>query len=264
MKPLILVTNDDGYDAPGIRALGEALRAVGRVVVVAPESQRSAVSHSITLHKPLRLWETAKDWWACSGSPVDSVYLGYHAVFKEQKPALVVSGINSGPNMGNDVFYSGTVAGAMEGLLLGLPSMAVSKGVKRVSGFSGQDADATDYGPAAALAVRLARKILAQGLPATTLLNVNVPLGYEPERGIRLATLGRRIYDEGAVERIDPRGRPYYWIGGSESGYEPIPGSDCVLFADGFATVTPVREDMTDTGMLDQLEDWHLEPEPND
>lgn len=256
--PLILVTNDDGVRAPGLRALVEALSDIGRVVVVAPEGPRSAVSHSITLHKPLRLWESQPGWYVCSGSPVDCVYLGVHAVCTEERPQIVVSGINRGANLGNDVFYSGTVAGAMEGLLTGLQAMAVSQKVSVEREFDFRGGLEIDYSRAAELSARLAAKLFEHGLPRDTLLNVNVPPNYDPAMGVRVATLGRRIYDQGAIRGVDPRGRPYYWIGGSDSGHEDIPGSDCVLLEQGFATVTAVLADMTDKPTLERLEQWNL------
>ncbi len=260
MEPTILVSNDDGWDAPGIRALTRALRSIGRVIVVAPQGQRSAVSHSITLHKPLRLWEEQPDVWVCSGSPVDCVYLGFHTVCKEHKPDIVVSGINRGANLGNDVFYSGTVAAAMEGLLVGLPAIAVSQHLDTSTEFYGAGLHPdVDYSAAAQLTTRLAVHVLARRAPPTTLFNINVPPNYDVSRGLRVAKLGRRLYDQGAMESRDPRGRAYYWVGGSESGFDPIEGSDCVLLHEGFATVTPVKADMTDTALLQQLEDWHLE-----
>ena len=259
MKPIILVTNDDGWDAAGLRAAAAALASVGDVVVVAPQAQRSAVGHSITLHKPLRLWEEEPNVYVCSGSPVDCVYLGFHTVCGNRKPDLVISGINRGPNLGNDIFYSGTVAGAMEGLLLGLPAIAVSQQMDEGDEFANALDPVVDYTAAAELTALLAARIVEQGLPNGSLLNVNVPPDYDVQRGARLATLGWRIYDHGAQKGIDPRGRPYYWIGGGNAAYEPIPGSDCVLLDQGFATVTPVSKDMTDRSSMKTLEDWNLE-----
>lgn len=258
-EPTILLTNDDGWSAAGIRAAAASLESLGRVIIVAPEGQRSAVGHSITLHKPLRLWEEEPDVFVCSGSPVDCVYLGYHTVCNAKKPDLVISGINRGPNLGNDIFYSGTVAGAMEGLLLGLPAMAVSQKIDQGEEQADVLDPPTDYEAAAELTAQLATRILEHRLPLGTLLNVNVPPSYDAGRGIRLASLGRRIYDHGALEGVDPRGRSYYWIGGGNASHEDIPGSDCVLLEQGHTTVTPVHADMTDRSLMEKLEDWKLE-----
>lgn len=259
LRPTILLTNDDGWNAAGLRAAATALESLGNVIVVAPQGQRSAVGHSITLHKPLRLWEEEPNVYVCSGSPVDCVYLGYHTVCQDDKPDLVVSGINRGPNLGNDIFYSGTVAGALEGLLLGLPAMAVSQQMDDTDELGNTLDPVVDYTAAAQLTVELAARILEHRLPTGTLLNVNVPPNYDLQRGARLATLGWRIYDHGAQKGVDPRGRPYYWIGGGNADYEPIPESDCLLLDQGHATVTPVRTDMTDRALMKTLEDWNLE-----
>jgi 5'-nucleotidase len=247
--PRILITNDDGHRARGILALAEALEAVGEVVVVAPHRQRSAVSHSITLHKPLRIWEERPNRFVCTGSPVDCVYVAVHEVCKARRPDIVVSGINRGANLGNDVFYSGTVAGAMEGLLMGIHSIAMSQLASRAV-----EGHEIDYGPAAELACDLARRLLADPPEAPVLLNVNVPWRYERARGVRVATLGRRVYGQGVVAGTDPRGAPYYWIGGSEASHDAIPGSDCVLVEEGYATVTPVRSNLTNEALLGRVE----------
>ncbi|MCA9564856.1 MAG: 5'/3'-nucleotidase SurE [Myxococcales bacterium] len=259
MKPLILVTNDDGYRAPGILALAEALESIADVLVVAPESQRSAVGHQITLHKPIRLWERQPNRWVCSGSPVDCVYLAVQSICADgRKPDLVVSGINRGANLGNDVFYSGTVAGAMEGLLTGFRAMAVSQLLTTSSEFNYTTSGEVDYSKAAQLTSQIALQFLNDGLPRDVLLNLNVPPNYDPALGVRACRLGRRIYDQGAVKRLDPRGREYFWIGGSQAGFEEIPDSDCVLVHQGYATLTPVHADMTDHESLDIVSTWDL------
>ncbi len=259
MKPRILITNDDGHRAPGILALAEALEAVGEVFVVGPQRQRSAVSHSITLHKPLRIWEERARRFVCSGSPVDCVYLGVHEICSDRSPDLVVSGINRGANLGNDVFYSGTVAGAMEGLLMGVPSMAVSQ----LTG-PGHRLEPGDYDQAARISVQVARRMLSHPLPVTALLNLNVPYRYDPERGVKVTTLGRRIYDQGIVKGRDPRGNPYYWIGGSDAHHDPIEGSDCILSDAGYATITPVRADLTAPELMPHVESWELSESGDD
>lgn len=256
MEPHLLITNDDGIQAAGIEVLAARLSSLGRVVVVAPESPQSAVGHSITLHKPLRVHQLKPGWYVCSGSPVDCVYLGVNALFKDDRPTVVVSGINRGPNLGTDVLYSGTVSGAMEGRLLGIPSLAVSQTMASEQEFAGGDGAELDFGPAAELAAKVVSAILDGSLKSPLLLNLNVPYDYDPQKGFRIATLGRRRYGNNAFKRIDPRGRPYYWIGGDVVGFDAISGSDCVEIDKGFATLTPVRADLTDTARLERLEEW--------
>jgi 5'-nucleotidase len=256
MKRTIIVTNDDGYDAAGLRALVEALAPLGRVIVVAPASQRSAVSHSITLHKPLRLTEEAPDQYACSGSPADCVYIALNALCRDARPDLVVSGINRGSNVGFDVFYSGTVAGAMEGVILGIPGIAVSQTAGWESISNGDFDPIRDYPRTARVAARLAAEVLERGLPAGIMLNVNVPCNYDPAKGVKVVRLGRLMYEQLVDERVDPRGVKYYWIGGEDEGYAETPGTDCVAIKEGYATVTPVTNELTHTAMMKELEEW--------
>src|SRR5260370_466335 len=214
----ILVSNDDGVEAPGLRALAEALQPLGEVTVCAPDREQSATSRSISLHRPLRI-EKLPPWgqierWAVDGTPTDAVYIGLNHVLKDRRPDVVASGINRGPNLANDVHYSGTVAAAMEGCAGGVPSFAISLIKTR------------DYTHAARFAGALAREIGEHGLPPGTLLNVNVPPG-EP-RGSQITRIGKRSFAAAVVEKVDPRGRAYYWIGGDEQAHEDVPGSDCV------------------------------------
>jgi 5'-nucleotidase len=232
-SPLILVTNDDGIQATGLRRLAARLAEVGEVHVVAPDRERSGASHAISLDQPLRVTEVQPRWHAVSGTPVDCVYLGVlHMV--PRRPDLVISGVNHGANLGSDVFYSGTVAAAIEGVIRGIPSCAISR-----------DWDAApDFGPAADFAAALCRAILDEGLPAHTLLNVNVPK-VEP-RGYAWTRLGRRTYREHVEERVDLRGRSYYWIGGPvEPGATDMPGTDCATVQGGIISVTPLDLDLT-------------------
>lgn len=239
----ILLSNDDGVHAAGLRALAAAF-AGDEVWVVAPDREQSATSHSISLHRPLRVHEVADRWWSVDGTPTDAVYVGLHHVLKGRPVDLVVSGINHGPNLANDVHYSGTVAAAMEGALLGVTSIAVSL----ASGPPHEFAEAARF--AAALARRVAG---APPAPGTLLLNVNVPPG--PVRGFRVAPLGKRTYGNAVIEKVDPRGRHYYWIGGEGGAQnENIPGSDCnTVLVDGLASVTPLRLDSTHDGVLPSL-----------
>jgi 5'-nucleotidase len=210
----ILLSNDDGVYAQGLAALAAAFPD-DEVWIVAPDREQSASSHSISLARPLRVTEIGPRRYAVDGTPTDAVYMGLNLVLKGRRPDLVVSGVNHGPNLGNDVLYSGTVAAAMEGALLGVNAIAVS--------LAGAPTHAFEH--AAAFAAALARRVAATPPPAPALLNVNVPPG--PVKGYRFARLGKRTYGNEVMEGTDPRGRKYYWIGGNEYQHEDIPGSDC-------------------------------------
>jgi 5'/3'-nucleotidase len=242
--PLILVSNDDGVHSEGIVALAEALREVGEVVVVAPDRERSAVSHSLTLHRPLRVEELGPGRFAVNGTPTDCVNLAINGILG-RRPALVVSGINKGANLGDDVTYSGTVSAAMEGTLLGVPSIAVSL-VGR---------DGFRFEPAATFSVRLARWVIERGLPADTLLNVNVPQAVEGQtiRGVALTRMGRRRYGDAIVEKVDPRGKKYYWIGGEELEFEDAEGTDFHAVHEHLVSVTPIHLDLTNYKSFEAL-----------
>jgi 5'-nucleotidase len=247
-RPLILVTNDDGVLAPGIRAVAEALREVGDVVVAAPDRERSAASHSISLDRPLRVDELEERVFSIDGTPVDCVYLALlHLV--PRRPALVVSGINNGFNLGSDVFYSGTVAGAVEGALRGVPALAVSL----------ERRNPQDFSHAAAFAQALAAEIIRRGgeaLPDASLLSVNLPAG--PVRGYRVTFLGRRVYRDQVDVRQDLRGRSYYWIGGPEESATDLPGSDLSAVRAALASVTPLSLDLTHTRLIGELVNWQV------
>lgn len=249
-RPLILVSNDDGVSAPGIRAATEALRALGDVdvMVAAPDRERSAASHSISLDRPLRVDEIEPGVFAIDGTPVDCVYLALlHLV--PRKPALVVSGINNGYNLGSDVFYSGTVAAAVEGALRGVPALAVSLERRRPQ----------DFSHAAAFLGALAGEMVRRGrsaLPDASLLSVNVPGG--ALRGYRVTFLGRRVYRDQVDVRQDLRGRHYYWIGGPEENATDLPGSDCSAVREGLASVTPLGLDLTHTHLIGELVEWEV------
>jgi 5'-nucleotidase len=245
---LILVTNDDGVAAAGIRAAREALREVGDVIVAAPDRERSAASHSISLDRPLRVDELEEGVYAIDGTPVDCVYLALlHLV--PRKPALVVSGINNGYNLGSDVFYSGTVAGAVEGALRGVPGLAVSLERRRPQ----------DFSYAARFLTALASEVVRRGpgaLPDASLLSVNLPHG--PVDSYRVTFLGRRVYRDQVEVRRDLRGRAYYWIGGPEENATDLPGSDCSAVRDGHASVTPLGLDLTHTRLIGDLVQWQV------
>ena len=235
-RPLVLCSNDDGIDAPHLVALADKLEAFADVIVVAPERQRSAASHAITLHKPLRLSEVAPRRFSLSGTPVDCVYL---AMLKlcDRAPAVVVSGINDGYNLGSDVFYSGTVAAAVEGALRGAAGIAISLQPRT-----------TDPGPAIEFAAKVVHAAVDEPIPPGTVLNVNMP-GTRSDV-YEWTTLGRRLYADDVSERRDPRGRPYYWVGGASAGHEHVPGTDCVAVAKGHYSITPMHLDLTDRGRV--------------
>jgi 5'-nucleotidase len=241
----VLLSNDDGVHAGGLRALAAAFEG-DEVWVVAPDREQSASSHAISLHRPLRMVEVAPRWYAVDGTPTDAAYMGLNLVLKAARPDIVVSGVNHGPNLANDVLYSGTVAAAMEAALLGVNAIAVS--------LAGPPPHA--FADAARFAVALARRVVATPPPAPLLLNVNVPPG--PVRGYRFVRLGRRTYGNEVVEKLDPRGRKYYWIGG-EGGptNEDIPGSDCnVAMNERLVSVTPLHLDWTHDAVLQELRSW--------
>lgn len=245
---LILVTNDDGVRSPGIRALAEALHDLGRVVVIAPDRNRSAVGHALTLEHPLRAEELKTDVFAVDGTPTDCVNLGVHGLI-QATPDLVVSGINLGSNVGDDITYSGTVCAAMEASLMGLPAIAVSLDTRQFK--------TEELLGAARFSRKLAMKVLQSGLPTDTFLNVNIPSGVC--RGVRLTRQGKRKYGEAIVCKQDPRGRNYFWIGGGDVGYEDIPGSDCNALQDGLISVTPLHTNLTNDLSRQELTGWSLD-----
>jgi len=248
----ILVSNDDGVHAPGLLALKRALDPLGEVFVVAPDRPRSAIGHAITLHKPLRLTEVrladGSRAWSTNGTPSDAVGLGFE-VAMESRVDLVVAGINEGANLGWDVTYSGTVAAAMEGVILGAPAMSVS-----VVGTAPYVLE-----PAAEFASRLARHVLDKGIGSGRLLNVNVPnLPAERIEGVRVTRQGRTEYHDRIQTRTDPRGRPYYWICGALNGRGHPPDVDVAAALAGYITVTPLQLDMTASDLLDEVGGWSL------
>jgi 5'-nucleotidase len=247
-RPLVLCSNDDGIDAPHLTALAALIEDFADVLVVAPERQRSAASHAITLHKPLRLTEVAPRRYALSGTPVDCVYLGMLKLC-DRLPAVVVSGINEGYNLGSDVFYSGTVAAAVEGALRGAAGLAFSLAPR-----------AEDAARAIRFAAAVVRAAVAEPIPAGTVLNVNLP--GTPTDLYQWTVLGRRFYEDDVAERRDPRGRPYYWVGGGPAGHDNVEGSDCVAVARGWNSLTPMHLDLTDHRRVAQppwaLEGFHV------
>jgi 5'-nucleotidase len=245
---LILLTNDDGIHSAGLQALAEQLQALGRVVVVAPDRERSAIGHALTLHSPLRAEEIIKDRWAVSGTPTDAVILGICTLLQE-KPDLVISGINKGGNMGDDLSYSGTVAAAMEATRMGVPAIAMS--------LASQSFKYDDFADAANIARRLAITVLEHGLPADTFINTNVP--DRKPLGVKLTRQGKRVYEDAVVEKRDPRGRSYYWIGAGELGFQNLAGTDFHAVHNGYVSVTPLHLDLTNYAAMDRLRQWQTE-----
>ena len=245
----ILLANDDGFHATGLWPLYDALSELGEVWVCAPEREQSARSHALTMHKPLRARERKPRCFAISGTPADCVYLGLHGLLPH-RPDLVVSGVNRGANLGNDILYSGTVAAAMEGALHGLPAIAVSLHFDWT-----QEVETLHFDEAARVGAQVAAQVLEHGLPRRRLLNVNVP-NQERVRGVRVTNLGERLYDVLADGRTDPRGRPYWWIGGAPSGFGGGGDTDGELCDQGYATVTPLSSDLTDREQLERVRSW--------
>ncbi|HEX9582601.1 MAG TPA: 5'/3'-nucleotidase SurE [Gemmatimonadales bacterium] len=245
----ILVSNDDGILARGLALLADVLRSVGEVTVVAPDREQSGTSHSLTLSRPLRPVRRPDGAYQVDGTPTDCVLLALGALLPD-RPELVFSGVNHGPNMGEDVLYSGTVAAAMEGLSLGIPGIAVS--------FAGSDLDLLDsHRP---WLERLAIGIAAvANFPHETLLNVNLPpVPGDRIRGIKVTTLGSRIFSESLMETRDPWGRRMYWIGGGQIAWSGSEDSDFIAVRDGFISVTPLHVDLTNYRLLEDVRNWRL------
>lgn len=244
----ILVSNDDGYRAPGIRALAAALRTVAdvQVTVVAPDRDRSGASNSLTLDDPIRVFEVEPGVFSVFGTPTDCVHLAVTGLLQPE-PDMVISGINAGPNMGDDVIYSGTVAAAMEGRSLGRPALAVSLASHTP----------THYDTAARVACILLERLASQPLPADTILNVNVPdLPWAQIKGFEATRLGQRHRAEPAVRATDPRGRPIYWIGPAGPEQDAGPGTDFHAVRRGYVSITPLQIDLTRYQALDQIAGW--------
>jgi 5'-nucleotidase len=247
-RPHILVTNDDGIHSEGIKTLAKALNEVGDVFVVAPDRERSAIAHSLTLHRPLRVDRVKKNVYALDGTPADCVHLAVNSILPG-RPRLVVSGINKGGNLGDDVTYSGTVSAAFEGTLLGVPSFAISLVARNRFRFQ----------PAARFAVRVARQILKKGLPPDTLLNINVPNLDEDEiRSYRVTVQGRYTHENGVVEKVDPRGRKYYWIGEAPFVFDKRGNTDFEAVSENAISITPLHLDLTQYAFLDDLKKWKI------
>ena len=240
--PIILVTNDDGVHSEGIRALAEAVAPFGEVTIVAPHQEASAIGHALTLRRPLRIEKVAPRVFAVDGTPTDCVNIAITHILPE-KPDLILSGINKGWNLGDDVTYSGTVSGALEGALLGIPSIAIS--TQRV-------ADECEFGPSAKAAAMVVEAVLRHGMPRWTLLNINTPMG--SNKGFRVTVQAKRNHVTVIDERVDPRGRAYYWIEEGENEWEPHDRSDYQAVRDGYISITPLQPDMTAHDALSYVE----------
>jgi len=246
----ILVTNDDGINAVGLAHLADAMSALGEVAVVAPDREMSAVGHALTLHHPLRATCVGERRFAVDGTPTDCVNLGIHSLL-DFKPDLVVSGINRGGNLGDDVTYSGTVSAAMEATLMGIPAIAVSLVTLN---------DGENYLAAAKVALTVARQLMKNGLPADTFLNVNVPdLPSDLMRTPLVTTQGKRRYDGTIVDMVDPRGRNYYWIGTADLKFHDIEGSDYHAVSRGHVSITPLHLDLTNHSSMGLIASWTLD-----
>jgi len=255
-RPLILLSNDDGYSAAGITILAETLAEVADVWMVAPDGERSATSHSLSLHTPLRVKDVGHQRFSVDGTPADCVYLALNELLP-RAPALVVSGINHGANLGTDVLYSGTVGAAMEGALVGIPAVAVSL---CLSDDHRERSDATDHFRAAAnFTTTLLMRLLATPLEPGILLNVNCPANGTGFAGTRVCRLGYTNWSGSVESRTDPRGRPYYWIGGERNRTENEGDSDAAAVAKGFVAITPIHYDLTFEGAFAQVEELSLE-----
>jgi 5'-nucleotidase len=244
----VLISNDDGVDAPGIRVLAETLGRLGRVTIFAPDRDRSGASNSLTLDQPIRVTEIEPGIHRVAGTPTDCVHLALCGLLDDD-PDLVVSGINNAANLGDDVIYSGTVAAAMEGRYLGLPAIAVS--------LCSRDHQPENFPSAARAVMQLMERLLVDPLPADTILNVNVPdLPWEEIRGFEVTRLGHRHRAEPSVEQFDPRGRRVYWIGPAGPEQDAGPGTDFDAVRRGFVSVTPIHVDLTRYQAMEKVASW--------
>ncbi|MEI7038146.1 5'/3'-nucleotidase SurE [Fulvimonas yonginensis] len=244
----VLVSNDDGVDAPGIRVLAECLGAVGQVTVVAPDRDRSGASNSLTLDAPIRATKMSDGWYRVAGTPTDCVHLALAGLLDDE-PDIVVSGINNSSNLGDDVIYSGTVSAAMEGRFLGLPAIAVS--------LASSDHKGEHYGSAAQAVLLLMKRLLVDPLPADTILNVNVPdRPWHEIKGFEVTRLGKRHRSAPCIAQTDPRGRPIWWIGPAGGAEDDGPGTDFDAVRRGYVSVTPIHVDLTRYQALEKISGW--------
>ena len=247
----ILISNDDGVYSWGLEVLHKHLKKLGQTWVVAPLEEKSTTGHSLTIHKPLRVQQLENGFYGVSGSPADCVYIGIREVIKSM-PDIVISGINRGGNLGQDVYYSGTVSAAREACILGLPAIAVSCNIDPKKRKSEHE---VHFETAAKSIVKLLKEFSYKDIPKHTLLNVNVPdVPMSRIKGFRASRQGFRYYSGTILKRVDHRGRPYFWIGGQYKGYHNETGTDCHAVADNYVSVTPVQLDCTNNDFLKTLE----------
>ena len=245
----ILVSNDDGVNAPGIRVLASALKELAHITVVAPDRDRSAASHSLTLEHPLRMSQLENGFYCINGTPTDCVHLAITGWLNEL-PDMVVSGINAGANLGDDVLYSGTVAAAIEGRSLGYPAIAISLATEH-------GLDGTHYESAGVCAKAIVNRVLQHPLNKEVILNVNVPdLPLRDIKGVKITRLGYRHKAEGMVKAKDPRGKDIYWVSAAGPGQDAGPGTDFHALKEGYVTVTPIKTDLTDKQQLPAIQEW--------
>jgi 5'-nucleotidase len=246
---LILCTNDDGYLARGLKVLSDAAQALGEVYVVAPDREQSATSHSLTMHVPIRALDVSERTWSVTGTPTDCVFLAVQELLP-RRPDFVLSGVNHGMNMGEDVLYSGTVSAAMEATVFGVPAVAIS--------YTGREPEHLEaYG---ALLARLLPQLVRPGaFPRETLLNVNLPAMHPSEvKGVQVTRLGRRVFSDSVARRVDPRGRPYYWLGVGKAEWAWNEGTDFAAVDDGYISVTPLHIDFTNHDLIAHVASWQL------
>jgi len=245
---IFLLSNDDGINSSGLTALEKALCGIGEIWVVAPDRARNAIGRALTLHRPLRVEKITARHFAVNGTPSDCVNLAINGLLPE-KPSLVVSGINKGANLGDDISYSGTISAAFEATLLGVPSFAISLAARNSFKFQ----------PAALFAHKMAQQILHYGLPPDTFLNVNVPDTRGNEvRTCSITRQGKSIYDNSVIEKVDPRGGKYYWIGGNEIKFQQVDESDFQAISNGVISITPLKTDYTNYDLIDTLRKWKI------
>lgn len=244
---LALLTNDDGINAQGLLTLKREISKIAQVWVVAPDREQSATSHALTLHYPLRITKIADKFYSVEGTPTDAVMLSVYGILKK-RPDIIISGINHGPNLGDDVSYSGTVAAAMEGTILNIPSIAVSIASWRPKYFYS----------AAKFARKLVSFVLKNGLPKDTYLNVNIPDKKETIKKYKVTHLGKRAYNDVVIEKMDPRGKKYFWIGEQFPTWEKERESDFSAIKKGYVSITPLNLDMTDYHVIQQIKEWKI------
>ena len=246
---VILVTNDDGVHSPGLHSLYNAMKELGDAYIVAPDRERSAVSHSLTMHRPLKVEKLRERIYSINGTPTDCVAIGIHKILPE-RPVLVVSGINKGANLGDDITYSGTVSAAIESTIMGIPACAISLVINEKPPVH------LYFETASGIAMKIGRYILENSLPYDTLLNVNVPnVPMKSIRGIKFTRQGKRIYDNSIQETFDPHGEKHYWIGGGKPYWEHGEDTDIQAIQDNHISITPIHLDLTNYDALKFLKE---------